>query len=106
MGIGNGAGIDEKKIAKLVLHAHPSLLRWAPPCKHNFTPAQFEALKAVCDTIVPSLPPPFKDGEAFELMRGVTAEDVARFYEANASDEGVAEVVRFLNCMYCVFPPP
>ncbi|XP_024394337.1 long-chain-alcohol oxidase FAO4A [Physcomitrium patens] len=93
MGIGNGAGIDEKKIAKLVLHAHPSLLRWAPPCKHNFTPAQFEALKAVCDTIVPSLPPPFKDGEAFELMRGVTAEDVARFYEANASDEGVAEVV-------------
>lgn len=81
---------------KPVVHGHPALLRWTPPRNHNLSPTQFESLKSIADTFVPSLPPPFKAGEEFELMPGVTAEDVARFYKLKASDEDIINVVRFV----------
>ncbi|KAG0612420.1 hypothetical protein M758_6G026300 [Ceratodon purpureus] len=92
----NGAGDGPKSklaMAKPVIHAHPSLLKWTPPRKHTLNPAQFEALTAICDTVVPSLAPPFQDGKTYVPMcQGVMAEDVARFYELKASDEDVIDV--------------
>ncbi|KAG0588491.1 hypothetical protein KC19_2G246700 [Ceratodon purpureus] len=82
------------------LVGHPSLLEWSPPRVHRFSPAELESLTAICDTIVPSLPPPFRDGEKAELMRGVTVEDVTRFYKLKASDEDVIDAIAAaLGCL-------
>jgi len=75
------------------IHGHPELLEWTPPRAHEFTPRQFEALTAICDAFVPSLPPP--DGlQNGDLASGVTAADVSRFYKLKPSDEDVIDVVR------------
>lgn len=76
-----------------VVHGHPALLRWKPPTKHELSPEQFEALAAICNTLVPKIdaPPP---GSCDDLAPGVTPEDVSRFFKLNPSDEDVVDVVR------------
>ena len=93
-----GGRNEEPKLAtaKPVIHAHPALLKWTPR-NHTLKPLQLEALSAISDTFVPSLPPPFEDGENYEpVCKGVTAEDVARFYKLKSSDEDVVDSVRFI----------
>lgn len=86
------------------IHGHPALLKWSPPRNHRFSPAQLEALAAICDAFVPSLPPP--SFENVDLLRGVTQADVTRFYKLKPSDEDVIDVVRFLStaCSHACFP--
>lgn len=107
METGAGAAVNGDKAMekKRTIVGHPSLLEWLPPRVHCFSPAQLESLTAICDAVIPSLPPPFQDGVNPDLTRGVTAADVTRFYNRKASDEGVIDVVRplyfTLHCKYC-----
>lgn len=84
---------EEKR--KQQLQGHPWLSTWRPSRLHHFTAIQFEVLTAICDTIIPSLPPPiFKDGqEEFQSAPGVSKDDIRKFYALKASDEGVIDVV-------------
>lgn len=79
----------------VIIHGHPALLKWTPPRTHALNATQFEALTAISDAFIPSLPPPFKDGEPYATIQGVTPEDVARFFKLKASDEDIVDVVRF-----------
>lgn len=80
---------------KQQLQGHPLLTTWTPNRTHHFTAVQFEVLTAICDTIIPSLPPPiFKDGEEkFQCAPGVSKDDISKFYALKASDEGIIDVV-------------
>ena len=80
---------------KQQLQGHPLLTTWTPNRTHHFTAVQFEVLTAICDTIIPSLPPPiFEDGEEkFQCAPGVSKDDISKFYALKASDEGIIDVV-------------
>lgn len=81
--------MEEKK--PVIIHGHPALLKWEPPRAHTLNATQFTALTAICDTYIPSLPPP---GDSFPIVQGVTREDAARFFKLKASDEDVIDNVR------------
>jgi hypothetical protein len=83
---------------------HPSLSTWNPPLHHNFSPKQMQVLTCLCDTLVPSIPPPplhLLDDETnhcssiFKSSLGIqrNLQDVNDFYKLSASDAGIPAVV-------------
>lgn len=87
-------GVSTQGMAKrksVIIHGHPALLQWTPPRTHALNATQFEAITAICDAYIPSLPPP--DESCPSVLQGVKPEDVATFFKLKASDVDIIDIV-------------
>ncbi|KAG6548688.1 hypothetical protein Mapa_009843 [Marchantia paleacea] len=93
-----GAGVEQRDSEQDTKKGHPKLRADIPPCSHKFSKGQMEALAAICNTFVPSLPLEASGlaqnaDNAEEILAKSKLDGISAFYRLDAVEADVPDKV-------------